>query len=164
VVPQKQPDHFDPVPPHLACYLCYPHPTRRHQRMRPHHWNFMTLLLMASIYIYLALMDFSNTKIVSVSFNLNVVISFGIEDIILSVVIWPGKWPYSVHHSSRNQTRNGAAPTHFNPVIKQETRFNPSLKPNKKRVRPNPEKWVSSDPTHIVPKPNTYLMLPNLAS
>jgi hypothetical protein len=47
----------------------------------------MTLLLMASIYIYLALMDFSNTKIVSVSFNLIVVISFGIEDIILSVVI-----------------------------------------------------------------------------
>jgi hypothetical protein len=41
---------------------------------------------MASIYIYLVLMDFLNTKIVSVSFILNVVISFGIEDI-LSVVI-----------------------------------------------------------------------------
>jgi hypothetical protein len=47
----------------------------------------MTLLLMASIYIYLVLMDFSNTKIVSVPFILNVVISFRIEDIILSVVI-----------------------------------------------------------------------------
>jgi hypothetical protein len=46
---------------------------------------------------------------------------------------------------------------HFNPVIKQETKFNPSLKLNKKRVRPNPEKWVGSDPTHVVPKPNTYV-------
>jgi hypothetical protein len=53
------------------------------------------------------------------------------------------------------QTRDGAAPTHFNHVIKQETRFNLPLKPNKERVRPDPEKWFSSDPTHVVPKPNT---------
>jgi hypothetical protein len=30
------------------------------------------------------------------------------------------------------QTRDDVAATHFNPVIKQETRFNLSLKPNKK--------------------------------
>jgi hypothetical protein len=32
-------------------------------------------------------MDFLNTKIVSVSFTLNIVISFGLKDIILSIVI-----------------------------------------------------------------------------
>jgi hypothetical protein len=53
------------------------------------------------------------------------------------------------------QTRDGEALTQFNSVIKQETRFNLSLKPNNERVRPNSEKWVSSDPTHVVPKPNT---------
>jgi hypothetical protein len=56
------------------------------------------------------------------------------------------------------QTRDGAALIHFNPIIKQETRFNLSLKPNKERVRPNPEKWVGSDLTHVVPKPNTCLV------
>jgi hypothetical protein len=55
------------------------------------------------------------------------------------------------------QIRDDAAPTHFNPVIKQETRFNLSLKPNKERVQPNPEKWVGSDPIHVVPKPNKCL-------
>jgi hypothetical protein len=34
----------------------------------------MTWLIMALIYVYLVLMDFSNIKIVSVSFILNVVI------------------------------------------------------------------------------------------
>jgi hypothetical protein len=36
----------------------------------------------------------------------------------------------------------------LNPVMKQETRFNMSLKPNKERVRPNPEKMdrLLSDP------------------
>jgi hypothetical protein len=53
------------------------------------------------------------------------------------------------------QTRDGAAPTHFNFVIKQETRFNLSLEPNKERIRLNPEKRVGSDPTHMVPKSNT---------
>jgi hypothetical protein len=33
--------------------------------------------------------------------------------------------------------------------------FNLSPKPNKEQVRPNPEKWVGSDPTHVVPKRNT---------
>jgi hypothetical protein len=56
------------------------------------------------------------------------------------------------------QTRDGAAPTHINPVIRQETRFNLLPKPNKEWVRPNLEKWVSSDPTHIVPKPKTCLI------
>ena len=50
----------------------------------------------------------------------------------------------------RKHARDGAVPTHFNHVIKQEIRFNLSLKPNKERVRPNPEKWVGSDPTHVV--------------
>jgi hypothetical protein len=31
------------------------------------------------------------------------------------------------------------------------------MKPNKKQVRPNPEKWVGSDPTHVIMKPNTCL-------
>jgi hypothetical protein len=57
------------------------------------------------------------------------------------------------------QIRDGTALTHFNLVIKQETRFNLSLKPNKKRVRPNLEKWVGSNPIHVVTKPNTYLKL-----
>jgi hypothetical protein len=35
------------------------------------------------------------------------------------------------------QTRDDAASTHFNHVIKQETRFNLSPKPNKEWVRPN---------------------------
>jgi hypothetical protein len=60
-----------------------------------------------------------------------------------------------IHPSSRNQTRDGAASTHFNPVIKQEIGFNPSLKPNKKRVRLNPQNGSVFDPTHFVPKPNT---------
>jgi hypothetical protein len=53
------------------------------------------------------------------------------------------------------QTRDVAALTHFNPVIKQETKFNLSLKPNKERVQLNPEKWVGFDPSHVVLKPNT---------
>jgi hypothetical protein len=55
--------------------------------MRPHHSKFMTWLIRALIYVYLVLMDLSNTKIVPVSFILNVIISFRIEDIIPSVVI-----------------------------------------------------------------------------
>jgi hypothetical protein len=53
------------------------------------------------------------------------------------------------------QTRDGAVPTHCNLVIKQETMFKLSLKPNKKQVRSNPEKWVGSNPTHVISKPNT---------
>jgi hypothetical protein len=99
-------------------------------------------------------MDSSNIKIVSILFILN--------DVILL------NWRYhpecgnmtrkvTIFSSSfiMKQTRDGAALTHFNPVIKQETRFNLSLKPNKERVRPNPEKWVGSDLTHVIPKPNT---------
>jgi hypothetical protein len=108
---------------------------------------------MALIYLYLMLMDSSNIKIVSVSFILN--------DVILL------NWRYHLECSNMTrkvtvfsssfmtkQTRDGAALNHFNLVIKQETRFNLSLKPNKERVRPNLEKWVGSDPTHVVPKPN----------
>jgi hypothetical protein len=110
---------------------------------------------MALIYLYLILIDFSNIKIVLVSFILN--------DVILL------NWRYhpecgnmtrkvTIFSSSfiTKQTRDGIALTHFNPVIKQEIRFNLSLKPNKERVRPNPEKWVVSNPTHVVQKPNTY--------
>ena len=46
------------------------------------------------------------------------------------------------------QTRDGAALTHFNLVIKQKTRFNLSLKPNKKRVQHNPKKM-----SHLLPDP-----------
>jgi hypothetical protein len=53
------------------------------------------------------------------------------------------------------QTRDGAAPTYFKLVIKQKTRFNLSLKPNKERVQPNPQNWVGFDPTHVILKPNT---------
>lgn len=56
------------------------------------------------------------------------------------------------------QTIDGAAPTHFNSVITQETRLKLTLKQNKKRVRPKSEKCAGSDPTHIVPEPNTCLV------
>jgi hypothetical protein len=56
---------------------------------------------------------------------------------------------------------DGAALTHFNHVIKQKTRFNLSLKPNKKRVQPNQKKWIDFDPTHIVPKLNTCIFSDN---
>jgi hypothetical protein len=103
------------------------------------------------------LMDFSNIKIVSVSFILIVVI----------LLNWMN-WRYhpecgnmtrkeTIFSSSliAKQTRDGTTPTQFNPVIKQDNRFNLSLKPNKERIWPNPEKWVDFDRIHVVPKPNT---------
>jgi hypothetical protein len=60
-----------------------------------------------------------------------------------------------IHHHETNKRWCSSNP--LNPVIKQETRFNLSLKTNKEQVRPNTEKWVGPDPTHVVTKPNTCL-------
>jgi hypothetical protein len=48
-----------------------------------------------------------------------------------------------IYRSSRNKQEMVHTPTHFNPVIKQQTMFNLLLKANKERVRSNPEKWLA---------------------
>jgi hypothetical protein len=96
-------------------------------------------------------MDFSNIKIVSVSFILNDVILLNWRyhpecgNMIRKVTIFSSPL-------ITRQTKDGTTPTHFNPIIKQETRFNLSLKPYKERIQSNPEKWVGFDPTRPDPR------------
>jgi hypothetical protein len=105
--------------------------------------------MMALINLYLMLMDFSKIKIVSVSFILNDVILLNwryhpeCDNMTRNVTI------FSLSFITK-QTRDDAALTHFNLVIKQKTRFNLSLKPNKKRVQHNPEKM-----SQLLPDPRS---------